>query len=65
VGETRTGWTAGGGIEIPLAPHASARVEYLYANFGSLSFANGPISNHINFSEQMLRAGISFGFAGQ
>jgi opacity protein-like surface antigen len=63
-GGLRTGWTAGGGIEIPLAPHASARVEYLYANFGGLSFANGPIRNDISFSEHVLRAGMSFGFSG-
>ena len=63
-GGIRTGWTAGGGIEIPLAPHASARVEYLYANFGNLSFANGPIRNDIRFSEHVLRAGMSFGFSG-
>jgi outer membrane immunogenic protein len=64
-GGTNTGWTAGGGIEIPLAPHASAKFEYLYASFGGLSFVNGPTRNDINFSEQVLRAGISFGFAGQ
>jgi outer membrane immunogenic protein len=64
-GGTKTGWTAGGGVEIPLSPHASAKFEYLYANFGNLSFANGPVRNDISFSEQVLRAGISFGFAGQ
>ncbi len=61
-GGSKLGWTAGGGIEIPLAPRASAKFEYLYAQFGGLSFANGPIRNDVNFSEQSLRAGISFRF---
>jgi opacity protein-like surface antigen len=64
-GGTSAGWTVGGGLEIPLAPHASAKFEYLYASFGTFNFANGPISNSINFSEQILRVGISFGFAGR
>lgn len=31
------GWTAGGGVELRLAHHLSARAEYLYDNFGRVS----------------------------
>ena len=32
---TRTGWTAGGGVEWMFAPHWSAKVEYLYVDLSS------------------------------
>ena len=32
---TRTGWTAGGGLEWMFAPHWSAKVEYLYVDLSS------------------------------
>jgi outer membrane immunogenic protein len=60
----RIGWTVGGGVAIPLAANASAKIEYLFANFGKFSFSNGRIGNDVTFFEQILRAGISFGFAG-
>lgn len=34
--ETRTGWTAGGGVEVGFADNWSFRVEYDYFDFGSL-----------------------------
>ena len=33
--ETRTGWTAGGGVEFPIAPNWSVFAEYIYIDFGS------------------------------
>jgi outer membrane immunogenic protein len=33
-GETRNGWTAGAGIEVMLARNWTARIEYLYLDFG-------------------------------
>jgi outer membrane immunogenic protein len=36
---TRTGWTAGGGIEWGFAPGWSAKLEYLYLNLGTETFA--------------------------
>ena len=56
----RPGWVAGGGIETPLAPHVTVKFEYLYANFGRLTFENGAITNDVEFTEQMLRAGVNF-----
>jgi lipid A 3-O-deacylase len=64
-GGSRIGWTVGGGVEIPLAAHAAAKFEYLYADFGRIDFGNGRISNEVNFCEHILRAGISFGFDGR
>jgi outer membrane immunogenic protein len=32
---TRTGWTAGGGVEVMFAPHWSVKAEYLYRSFSS------------------------------
>jgi opacity protein-like surface antigen len=62
--ESKMGWIAGGGWQVPLGPHAAAKAEYLYANFGSLGISNGVISNEVKFSQHILRAGISFGFFG-
>jgi high affinity Mn2+ porin len=40
---TRLGWVAGGGIEYGFAPHWSARLEYLYSQFGhaDVTFPSG------------------------
>ena len=35
---TRTGWTAGAGIEWGIAPHWSAKLEYLYMDFAGQNF---------------------------
>ena len=37
--ESRSGWTAGGGIEVAFAQNWSAKVEYLYMDFGSATAA--------------------------
>ena len=59
-GAVRTGWTAGGGLEVPLARTVSAKFEYLYVDFGSFGFTNGAVSNEISFSEHILRTGLNF-----
>ena len=35
-GQTRTGWTAGGGLEWTLKSNLSAKIEYLYYDLGTL-----------------------------
>jgi len=63
----RAGWTLGGGAEIMLMPHLSAKIEYLYANFPGtattyLIIANG---NPIAAEErdvQIVRAGLNWHF---
>jgi len=41
---TRTGWTAGGGIETKLSKNWSVTTEYLYVDLGSNSFASNAAS---------------------
>jgi outer membrane immunogenic protein len=38
--KTRTGWTAGGGIEYAFTPNWSAKLEYLYMDFGDVTQPN-------------------------
>lgn len=59
----RSGWTAGAGVELPLAPMISAKFEYLYVDFGKTSFNNnGAISDEITFNEHIFRTGMNFKF---
>jgi outer membrane immunogenic protein len=42
---TRTGWTAGGGLEWMFFPNWSFKVEYLYYNLGSVRYNDGALLN--------------------
>jgi outer membrane immunogenic protein len=63
---TRTGWTAGGGLEWGFAPNWSAKFEILYAQFDSVAFntlqAEGP--RNVPLNDVVARAGINFRFGG-
>jgi outer membrane immunogenic protein len=50
--ETRTGWTAGGGVEWLLDRNWSMRAEYLYVDLGSM-LVLVPTSNTAAFSQTM------------
>ncbi len=39
---TRAGWTVGGGVEWAFMPNWSAKLEYLYADFGRTDYFNPP-----------------------
>lgn len=62
---TRTGWTAGGGIEGALVNNWTWKVEYLYVDLGSLDvFVAGPfvpetINVHTRFTDSIVRAGLN------
>ncbi|MBV8835439.1 MAG: porin family protein, partial [Alphaproteobacteria bacterium] len=60
----RLGWTAGLGIEAPVMPHWTARLEYLYSDFGvgNVSFPQSALSSRSSFSLQEIRAGVSYYF---
>ena len=59
----QTGWTAGGGVEIPMAPTFTVKFEYLYVDFGKLSFSNDAVpGEQFTFTEQILRTGMNFKF---
>jgi outer membrane immunogenic protein len=59
--ETRWGWTAGGGLEYQFYRNWSAKVEYLYMNFGSPSF-NAPNLTSSNFAVNIVRGGVNLHF---
>jgi outer membrane immunogenic protein len=61
---TRTGWTAGGGIEHMFAPHWTGRVEALYADFGTATtttlFAGSTYRTEFRHSVGLLRGALSY-----
>ena len=56
----RAGWSAGGGVEAAIGPEWTARLEYIYDNFGSVGarFASGAHFES-TVDEHMLRFGLS------
>jgi outer membrane immunogenic protein len=64
---TRSGWTAGGGLEWGFAPNWSAKFEWLYMKFESkpfiTNFAEGPRSS-VPLDDNVVRAGINYRFGG-
>ena len=63
--DTHFGWVAGGGIERALTPNLSARVEYLYYGFDSVTAPAGtvaPGSANLEPTTQTIRFGLNFKF---
>jgi outer membrane immunogenic protein len=67
----QAGWTAGAGIEWAFADNWTAKVEYLYVNFGSTNFTCStgvctglPITGSVSLTENLVRAGVNFKFNG-
>jgi outer membrane immunogenic protein len=62
VTETHTdaGWTAGGGIEVGLTPHWSAKTEYLYFDLGNQSYVLTGTNNDL--TSHLLRFGVNYRF---
>jgi high affinity Mn2+ porin len=62
----RLGWTVGGGVEAPVAPHWTARAEYLFIDYGSTTYAFSagaqPISSDLKLNE--VRLGLNYQFGG-
>jgi outer membrane immunogenic protein len=54
------GWAAGAGAEVALAPHWSARAEYLYVDLGNSSFVLD--SNNHGIQSSLLRLGVNYRF---
>jgi outer membrane immunogenic protein len=74
---TRTGWTAGGGVEWNVATNWSLKLEYLYLDFGSFGFASPNTSvsgaaaapaftwtTNVRAREQLVRVGVNYMFGG-
>ncbi|PPD42889.1 MAG: outer-membrane immunogenic protein precursor [Methylocystis sp.] len=75
--DTRTGWTAGGGVEWMFMPNWSAKVEYLYYDLGSVTFNTSALISVNNagapftaafpqtttrFDGHIVRAGLNYHF---
>lgn len=65
----RWGWTAGGGIEWAFAPQWSAKLEYLYADFGGHTPYLNPLpagflnrANGVPLNENIVRIGVNYHF---
>ncbi|MBV9374903.1 MAG: outer membrane beta-barrel protein, partial [Alphaproteobacteria bacterium] len=63
----RFGWAAGAGVEIPLMPRWTARLEYLHTGYGNStqkSFVGGtqPITSNLSLNE--VRIGLNYQFGG-
>jgi outer membrane immunogenic protein len=61
----RNGWTVGGGLETPMAPNWSLKVEYLYFDLGSTSvttYVGGTNTWNLDTTGSMVRAGLNFRF---
>ena len=61
---TRTGWTAGGGLEWGFAPNWSAKFEWLYMKFNTVALntplAEGP--RNVPFEDNVVRFGVNYRF---
>jgi outer membrane immunogenic protein len=65
--KTLVGWTAGGGIEGTVLGNLSAKVEYLYADFGSKDYftslaSGGPAILRKSLNDHIVRVGLNYRF---
>lgn len=60
---THTGWTVGAGVEAALTDAVSAKVEYLYADFGSRSYDLGDGAVRGDYDTHIVRAGLNYRFS--
>lgn len=59
---THTGWTVGAGLEGMITPNVTARLEYLYADYGSQDYTFGGTTTDVDVTSNVVRAGISYKF---
>jgi outer membrane immunogenic protein len=66
--DTRSGWTAGSGVEAAIGPGWTAKVEYLYVDLGELSksftIAGSPQSWTADLRNHVFRGGLNYRFGG-
>ena len=62
----RLGWAGGAGVEAKVAPHWTARLEYLLTDYGNSNvlFANAGQRFSSDFALQEVRAGLNYHFGG-
>ena len=66
---TRTGWTAGSGLEYGITKNWSAKIEYDYLSFGSqasnFTTPTTPLySSNAGLNVQEVKAGLNYRFGG-
>ena len=64
---TRSGWTAGGGIEWGFARNWSAKFELLYMQFNSVAFntLQGEGPRNVPLNDTVARIGVNYRFGGR
>jgi outer membrane immunogenic protein len=67
--KTKTGWTAGAGVEGALAGNWTWKVECLYLDLGSENGSvadnfGGTVSWNTKFTDNIVRAGLNYRFGG-
>jgi outer membrane immunogenic protein len=63
--ETKTGWTAGGGLEYAFAPGWSGKIEYQYYDFGSDTYSFAPFPSFETDNQiHTIKAGLNWRFGG-
>jgi outer membrane immunogenic protein len=60
---THFGWTAGAGVEYAFAPNWSAKVEYLYADYGSENY-NLTVPTNVDLKTNTVKFGVNYLFGG-
>lgn len=61
-GVVRLGWVAGAGFEVPMTERITAKLEYLFVDFGTFSINDAASSNTINFKQNIFRGGLNLKF---
>jgi outer membrane immunogenic protein len=68
--QSKVGWTFGGGLEAALSRNWTAKVEYLYMDYGRIGYFNpsvtiGPyilLNQSVRLTDQVLRVGLNYRF---
>ncbi len=64
-GNSKSGWTVGGGLEYMFAPNWSVKGEYQYYNFGNTTFSAGPaplVGSRFRDDEHTVKVGVNYRF---
>lgn len=61
-GVTRAGWTIGAGIEHAFSDQLTGRLEYLYADYGTVTYGTPADFYTVGFTANVVRAGLSWKF---
>lgn len=65
-GGTRTGWTVGAGLAYAVTPNVAIRGEYLYANYGTRTYATPSVASTLTSQKidtHTVRLGMSYLFS--